>query len=379
MLTSKCTRWMLCASAATAATSCNTTSPEELETGPPGQTSCSIPQTEIFNGGPGRDGIPALTNPDFVPVGSSRAAYLDDFDRVIGLVIQDLVPAPSAGETLARAQPRILAIPLNILWWHEIVNLQVGLTSLAVTHCPLTGSSLAFDRSSVGGAEFGVSGLLFKNNLMMFDRQAGESLWPQMARAARCGVKDGQTLEMYPIIEMRWGDWRRLYPFTEVISDATGFDRNYQLYPYGDYDRLSNEQLLFPQGPLDERREPKERVLGIPDGEGGISFPFGELDELGEAAVVPIEQAGREMVVFFDRSAQGAMVYQPVLDGDVLTFRAEGDRILDEQTNSVWTVDGLAVEGPLARRRLTAIPEAYVAYWFAWAAFHPDTELWSPS
>jgi len=299
---------------------------------------------------------------------------------VIGIVIQDLVPAPSPGQgDAARAEPQILAIPLNILWWHEIVNIQVGLTSLAVTHCPLTGSSLAFDRSSVGGAEFGVSGLLYKNNLMMFDRQAGESLWPQMARAARCGSKDGQTLEMYPIIEMRWRDWRTLYPNTEVILDATGWDRDYQRYPYGDYDRLSNEQLLFPQGPLDDRREPKERVLGIPDGEGGVGLPFGELDGLGEAVVVPIEQAGREMVVFFNRSAQAAMAYHPVLDGDVLTFRVEGDRILDEQTNSVWTVDGLAVEGPLFGRRLSAIPEAHVAYWFAWAAFHPDTELWGPS
>ena len=105
-------RLLVCASAGLATTSCNTTSPAELETGPPGQTSCSIPQTEIFNGGPGRDGIPALTDPDFVPAGSSGAAYLDDFDRVIGIVIQDLVPAPSAGrETLAQAEPRVLAIP----------------------------------------------------------------------------------------------------------------------------------------------------------------------------------------------------------------------------------------------------------------------------
>ena len=373
-------RVLLCASAALAVTSCNTTSPEEFETSPPGQTMCSIPQTEIFNGGPGRDGIPALVDPEFVSAGSSGAAYLNDFDRVIGIVIQDLVPAPAPGQgEVTRAEPRILAIPLNILWWHEIVNLQVGLTSLAVTHCPLTGSSLAFDRSSVGGAEFGVSGLLYKNNLMMFDRQAGESLWPQMVRGARCGSKDGQTLEMYPIIEMRWGDWRTLYPFTEVISADTGFNRNYQLYPYGDYDNLSNGQLLFPQGPLDGRRDPKERVLGIPDGEGGVSLPFGTLSELGEAAVIPIQQAGQEMVVFFDRAAQGAMAYRSALDGDVLSFRAEGRRILDEQTSSVWTVDGLAVEGPLSGRRLDAIPEAHVAYWFAWAAFHPETDLWSPS
>ena len=90
-----------------------------------------------------------------------------------------------------------VAIPHNILWWHEIVNFNTLGVPLAVTYCPLTGSSMVFDRSGVDGNTFGVSGLLFLNNLIMFNRTAEgttESLFPQMMRGARCGPLDGQTL-----------------------------------------------------------------------------------------------------------------------------------------------------------------------------------------
>ena len=91
---------------------------------------------------------------------------------------------------------KAVAIPHNILLWHEIVNLQVGGASVAVTYCPLTGSSLAFDRSSVNGAELGVSGLLFNNNLLMYDRNSTQSLWPQMLRQSTCGPRSGAALQM---------------------------------------------------------------------------------------------------------------------------------------------------------------------------------------
>ena len=112
--------------------------------------------------GAARDGIPALTDPTLVPVGDAKTDYLLGTDRVIGLEV--------AGE--------YIAIPHNILWWHEIVNLNdVG---LAVTYCPLTGSSMVFDRAAAEGAELGTSGLLFKNNLVMYDRsgrRTGIRLW----------------------------------------------------------------------------------------------------------------------------------------------------------------------------------------------------------
>lgn len=321
---------------------------------------CSIPQNEILPGGPGRDGIPALTDPDMVEPAASGASYLADDARVIGIEVAD----------------RTYAIPLNILWWHEIVNLNLGEVQLAVSHCPLTGSSMVFDRAVVGGAEFGVSGLLFRNNLIMYDRNTDESLWPQMMGEARCGPRDGTELRMLPALEMRWLRWRRLHPDTRVVSDHTGHMRDYNSYPYGDYAELNNSNTLFAMPPLDERRPPKERVLGIPAGEGGLAFPFGLLSEAGPLLAVHREVAGRPLVVFWNQTGRSAMAFQPEVGGQSLTFTTADGSFVDGETGSVWTEEGQAVDGPLAGERLPPVAEAFVAYWFAWAAFYPATDIW---
>lgn len=325
---------------------------------------CSIPTELLLDGGPGKDGIPALTNPEFVTPDAPGAGYLLDDDRVIGLLFGD----------------EALAVPLNVGWWHEVVNLDLAGQSVSVTHCPLTGSSLVFDRSGASGATFGVSGLLFLNNLVMYDRTEPSSLWPQMLRGARCGRRDGTALAMLPALEMTWGGWRSLFPETKVVSSATGHTRDYRLYPYGDYDVPTNGALLFPITTIDPRRPPKERVLGVPQGEGGgISFPFGSLDQLGAIAAVPFDLAGRRAVVFWDRARQAAMAFGAAAGGQDLTFTVSDGVVVDAETGSAWRIDGVAASGPLAGTRLEPIGEAFVAYWFAWAAFYPEATLWTGS
>lgn len=136
---------------------------QACDSGPIGQrtertipTDCSIASAEIISGAL-KDGIPALTDPEMAFPGSPGTEVWRDDDRVVGIVVD--------------GQP--IAIPLNIFWYHEIVNLNIGDHSIAATHCPLTGSSLVFDRSAFGNVEFGVSGLLYRNNLIMFDRNGG--------------------------------------------------------------------------------------------------------------------------------------------------------------------------------------------------------------
>lgn len=216
--------------------------------------SCSIPTDWLFDTGVPRDGIPTLTDPALVRADDPSTDYLLDSHRVIGIEVGG----------------QYIAVPHNILWWHEIVNFNA--LDLVVTYCPLTGSSMVFDRASVRGVEFGVSGLLYKNNLVMYERspvQFDVSLWPQMIRGARCGPLDGQALEMYPAIEMRWDGWRALHPDTRVISGETGYARDHRRYPYGGYEGVTNPQTLYPHEEFDRRRPPKERVLGIPFEDGG--------------------------------------------------------------------------------------------------------------
>ncbi|MFB6230493.1 MAG: DUF3179 domain-containing protein [Salinibacter sp.] len=321
---------------------------------------CTIPADRLVDGGVGKDGIPALTNPPLVDPSAGTAQYLADTSRVIGLLVGDTS----------------LAVPHNILWHHEIINFNDRLgRTFAVTYCPLTGSSLAFDREGVDGAEFGVSGLLFNNNLVMYDRRNKESLWPQMNRQANCGVATGTTLETIPVVEMRWSRWRSLHPDTKVVSSQTGYARDYRpsAYPYGGYERLNSDPLF--QMPVDDRRPPKERVLGIPVGDdGGVALPFGALDDGSAVRVVPVTAGGTQMTVFWSRKARGAMAFETSS-----TFSVEDGRIVDDATGSVWTVDGRAIEGPRAGDQLDPVDRAYVAFWFAWAGFQPETRLWTNS
>lgn len=320
---------------------------------------CTIPTGRLVDGGVGKDGIPALTNPPLVDPGTEQTNYLADTSRVIGLLTDD---SP-------------IAVPHNILWHHEIANFDDrGGRNISVTYCPLTGSSLAFDRGAVDGADFGVSGLLFDNNLVMYDRRNEQSLWPQMNRQANCGTATGTNLEMVPVVEMRWSRWRTLHPDTKVVSRQTGFARDYtpRGYPYGNYEQLHNDRLLFSME-IDDRRPPKERVLGIPNGQdGGLALPFGLLDDGSDFRVIETAVGGTQKVVLWGREGQGAMAFETSE-----SFSVQDGQIVDEETGSVWTADGRAVEGPREGEQLDAVEEAYVAFWFAWAAFQPETTIWS--
>ena len=320
---------------------------------------CELPQDEIFFGCSGRDCIPSLTDPTLVE--TTEISYLDDTDRVIGLMLDG----------------KPTAIPHNILWWHEIINYDGTTDQIAITYCPLTGSSIVFDRAAIGGAELGVSGLLYQNNLIMYDRNETEALWSQMLTGARCNSSKGVTLATVSHVEMTWGGWKELHPGTQVIAGNTGFNRNYTQYPYDDYEIENNSDLLFPMENLDCRRPPKERALGIPGEEGSaLTFPFGKLDEMGAKAVVKTNFEGQDVLVMWDREKRSAVAFHPeTVEGAAVDISVQNDAFVDANTGSVFQLDGMATEGDLATQSLRSIEEAYVAFWFAWPAFHPNTMI----
>ena len=196
----------------------------------------------VFQGCSHRDCIPSIDQPKFLPAG--EANFLDPDDLVIS-VTHD-------GETRA--------YPTRILDRHEIVNDRFGDTPLAVTYCPLCGSGLAFVRR-VGGeeTELGVSGLLHKNDLIMYDRKT-ESIWQQITGRALAGPRRGETLEAVPVSMTQWGDWLGAHPDSVVLAppiEAGEYGKN----PYGDY--ASNDKLLFPVSAQDARLHTKNVIYGV--------------------------------------------------------------------------------------------------------------------
>jgi hypothetical protein len=111
--------------------------------------------------------------------------------------------------------------------------------------------------------------------------------------------------------------------------------------------------------------------------QGALAFAYGILDQSGPLAAVSVHHDGKDVVVLWDRWKQAAMAYLPVLDEMELEFSVSGGEIVDTNTGSVWTVDGMAIEGPLAGQRLPPVADAFIAYWFAWPEFYPEVEVWN--
>ena len=327
----------------------------------------TVDPAEVRSGGVPPDGIPPIDAPRFVP-----AAEVD------WLTPDEPVLAPAIGEA-ARAYP------VRILIWHEIVNDTIDGRPVVVTYCPLCNSALAFDRRlGERVLTFGTSGMLYHSDLVMYDRQT-ESLWSQIEGRAIAGVLAGTELDRIPVQTVTWAQWQAANPEGWVLSRDTGVDRDYGANPYVGYDDPDSYPFLF-QGEPDPRLPPMERIAALGGDQEPVAVPLSDLVEEGVAEVLvagrpvllwatedlrsPLEdaQVGRGRAV----GATGA--FDPVFDGRHLEFTRTGDGFTDTATGSRWNVLGEAVEGPLTGARLEPV-EHLDTFWFAWAAFHPETRL----
>jgi hypothetical protein len=218
----------------------------------------SIDLDLILSGGPGKDGIPALSNPKFTSVESAELK-----DGAFGVLVN------VGGEKRY--------YPYNILVWHEIANDSIGKHSFAVTFCPLCGSAIVIDRN-VGGEilDFGVSGYLYESNLLMYDRQT-ESLWSQAKTEAVVGDYLGTKLQVLDMQLISFAELKEKHGTAKVLSRDTGYNRDYSFYPYGNYEISDN--LYFPVSVSDNRFPSKEVMYAFSLDDQYISFPQKDLQE----------------------------------------------------------------------------------------------------
>ena len=333
-----------------------------------------VPVGEIISGGPPPDGIPPIDVPVFLPV-ADNLDLLDPAEAVVALDID--------GD--ARAYP------IRAMIWHEIVNDTVGGVPVSVTYCPLCNSAVTY-RREIHGVEttFGTSGRLFASALVMYDR-ATESLWTHFDGRAVVGVLTGEQLESIASPLISWGDFRSAYPTGQVLDwNQTGFNRDYGRNPYTGYDNPDTEPFLF-RGALDDRARAKQRVVGIELGDDAAAY---SLDAIrGDAAQATNITVGETPLAIFWVAGQASAldsnaleegvdvgtvgVFTRVIDGQTLTFTAEGGEFVDAETESRWSITGEAVAGPLQGQRLERVVHLDT-FWFAWSTYKPGTSLVEP-
>ena len=262
---------------------------------------------DLKQGCPARDCFPSLDSPNFVAAG--EASHVADDAVVIAISY--------GGEHRA--------YPARILDHHEIVNDTIGGDPIAVTWCPLCGSATGI-RRDVGGevTEFGVSGVLYNSDLVLYDR-ATETLWDQIEAKGIVGPLTGESLELVPVTMTRWSRWRAAHPDTLVLSTDTGFSRDYSVDRYSKY-RGSNN-LMFGVSLDDDRLHPKTVVFGFNVDGKPVAFTESLLQEHG-------------------------------------TYKHGPD-----------TAVTLHDDGTVTMRRRDSNYEPIRLYWFAWYTFNPQTEL----
>jgi len=273
-----------------------------------------IDPLDICHGGPQRDGIPSIDRPQFL-VGVARDGEIDSRERIMGVKYNGVAKA----------------YPISILDQHEIVNDEFNDTAIMVTYCPLCGSGMVFlAQVGVSSLQFGVSGLLYNNDVLLYDRET-QSLWSQIMKTAVTGPLKGARLIQIPARYTTWGSWLDENPDTLLLSRETGFSRDYDADVYYDYKRLP--KVIYPNTHQDTRIPAKDWVVGIALGEEALALPFKQLDQLEDVLVLTLGDTALE--IHWDRESSSVRAY--TRDGEEIPTTS--------------------------------------AYWFAWVAFHPRTAL----
>lgn len=284
-------------------------------------TGAKVKPEDLLQGCFDQDCIPSIDKPIFES--AQQAAWLKDEDRVFAIEYKGV----------QRAYPQ------RIMNWHEIVNDTLRPSSgqaipITITFCPLCGSALAFERKVNGViTEFGVSGKLHNSDLVMYDRYEG-NLWQQITGEAIVGpaALRNEKLKRIHISTTSWGEWKKERPETEVLSRNTGHSRNYDQYPYGTYEQ--DDEIYFGVKNLDKKLQIKTVVHGIEVNNASKAYP---------------EEAFQKKQVIDDTVGGIPIRLEQTKEGKI--------KVTNLQTNE------------------KIIPIRL--FWFAWAAFHPDTELYN--
>jgi hypothetical protein len=217
-----------------------------------------------------------------------------------------------------------------------------------------------------GGTTFGVSGRLINNNLVMYDRGT-EAWWPQVLATSIPGPWNedpgAKSLREFRLVWTTWDRWRTLHPDTRVLSEDTGYARNYEDDPYGTYNPTGgyyeSNSTLFPRINWDDRFHPKRVFLGVRTPEGAAAFHENVLREEG---TMTGDVGGEPIVAVFDSRLDAGYVYR---NPEERTVSVDGEQAI---------VDGASHDPddlPLDRIY------AFDAMWFAWHGFYPETDVYA--
>jgi hypothetical protein len=273
----------------------------------------TVASEAIVDGGAGKDGIRSVDAPEFVS--PEAATWVAADTPILGVFVE--------------GQAR--AYPVHLLEYHQIVNDVLGGTPVVVTYDPLAGTPLVFRRTHEGKTlSFGVSGLLYNSNFLIYDRET-ESLWSQFTGQAISGPLVGTTLERIRVRQLTAAAWRDRHPESKTLARPDRYRIDYSHSRYSAY--WIADRILFPVNARDSRYHPKRLVVGVVV--NGKARAYLDSRVIDAGGMIEDSFDGRKIQIHYDPNAA---VFAWEVPDDV---------------------------------------EVTEAYWFAWKAFHPETSVWN--
>jgi hypothetical protein len=274
-------------------------------------------------------------------------------------------------------------INTNLLFFKRILLLKYKRFSkhLRPRKCPLTGTGITYVKRS----DIGVSGKLFENNLIFYDR-ASMTYWSQMYGVAIKGENIGEKFDIKPGVEMSWSLFKEMYPNAQMLSRDTGYSRNYDRYPYERYDYKNSGTIIFPSAYKSNQEpynlyHPKSLTVILKEGDKWGLVPF---DELKLKNPMQINLNGQNIVIFYDEEAKFAVSYISSLNGKLLEFttiagdypNSFGSTVYKDQFGNVYNIKGEIIESVTLEGSLYQ-SSSYIGFWFAATAFFGGYEIFT--
>lgn len=323
--------------------------------GSPPASTWSIPVNDVKDGGTGKDGIPSIENPVFIT--ATSVDFLADDELVVGIKNGDVIKA----------------YPHYVLDWHEIVNDDVDGLKTTISYCPLTGTAFAWkSKANNLFSTFGVSGLLYNANLILYDRET-DSNWSQILQKSVNGELINDVPEKLTIIETNWKTWKDSFPNSLVLTANTGFNKPYGDYPYGAY-KTDHNFFLFVPSPINPALPNKQRIYAIMDDTESKVYQFS--DFIGGNAIRDTF-LDTEYLVVGDENLIVAFKMNNGTSNLNFTYDYQDSEIFfSDNEGNKWNMFGNAIEGPRTGQRLNSA-QSVTSMWFAIAAFFPNPLIYS--
>lgn len=257
------------------------------------------------------------------------------------------------------------AFPIQIIGYHHQVRDTIGNEPVVITYCTVCRTGRVYSPFVNGHSEsFRLVGMDHFN--AMFEDNTTKSWWQQATGVSIAGPLKGSALKEIPSHQLSLAVWLREYPDSKILQPDTIYKKDYE--DLADYDKGTIKGSLEKHDSASWKN--KSWVVGIRTADYEKAYDW---NELVSHSIIQDSIPHNPIVLLLEKDTVSFHVFSRMVNGQTLWFSKEdNNRFSDNNTHSIWNMEGRCLSGPLKDKQLQSIP-AYQEFWHSWKQFHPNT------